>query len=174
MVTLNLQRFFPLLANLIRSRRIDSGAVVLDRKRIYIVPTRRGLLFAVFLLAMLLGSINYALSLGFVLTFLLAGLGLAGMLHTYRNLAGVRITAGGAAPVFAGEAAQFYLCLEAAGQRPALGLAWKKQPAQWVDLLEPGPHCAPVSVPATQRGWLTPGRFTLFTLFPLGLFHAWG
>ena len=61
---------FPLLANLIRSRRIDGGPVVLDRKRIYILPTRRGLLFAVFLLVMLLGSINYALSLGFVLTFL--------------------------------------------------------------------------------------------------------
>lgn len=172
-MNISLQRFFPLLANLIRSRRIDSGAVVLDRKRIYILPTRRGLLFAVFLLAMLLGSINYALSLGFVLTFLLGGLGLVGMLHTYRNLAGVRITAGGVAPVFAGEAAQFYLCLEAPGARPALGLVWKKQPPQWVDLLEPGAHCAPVGVPATQRGWLAPGRFTLFTRFPLGLFQAW-
>ena len=174
MVTLNFQHFFPLLANLIRTRRIDSDAVVLDRKRIYILPTRRGLLFSVLLLAMLLGSINYALSLGFVLTFLLAGLGLVGMLHTYRNLAGVRITAGGAAPVFAGETAQFYLCLEAPGARPALGLTWKKQPPQWVDLLEPGAHCAPVGVPATQRGWLIPGRFTLFTRFPLGLFQAWG
>ncbi len=174
MVKTNLiSSLFPVLANLIRSRRIDSGVVVLDRKRIFILPTRRGLLFAVFLLAMLLGSVNYALSLGFVLTFLLTGLGHAGMLHTYRNLAGVKITPGGALPVFAGEAAQFYLCLEASGARPAIGLAWKKQPPQWVDLLEPGPHCAPVCVPATQRGWLVPGRFTLFTHFPLGLFHAW-
>jgi len=171
--TLNIQRLFPLLANLMRSRRIDAGAVVLNRKRIYILPTRRGLLFAVLLLAMLLGSINYGLSLGFVLTFLLAGLGLVGMLHTYRNLAGVQITAGGVTPVFAGEAAQFYLCLAAPGQRLALGLAWKKQAQQWVDLITPGPHCAPVNVPAPQRGWLSPGRFTLSTEFPLGLFHAW-
>ena len=174
MVKTNLiSSLFPLLANLIRSRRIDGGPVVLDRKRIYILPTRRGLLFAVFLLVMLLGSINYALSLGFVLTFLLAGLGHVGMFHTVQNLAGVSITPGGASPVFAGEAAQFYLCLEAPGARPAIGLAWKKQPPQWVDLLEPGPHCAPISVPATQRGWLAPGRFTLFTRFPLGLFYAW-
>lgn len=172
-MNMSFQRLFPLLANLIRSRRIDSDAVVLDRKRIYILPTRRGILFAVLLLAMLLGSINYALSLGFVLTFLLGGLGLVGMLHTYRNLAGVRITAGGAAPVFAGEMGQFYLCLEAAGQRPAIGLTWKKLPPQWVDLLTPEPHCAPVGVLATQRGWLMPDRFTLFTRFPLGLFRAW-
>lgn len=173
MATLNVQRAFPLLANLLRSRRIDSGTITLNRKRIYILPTRRGVLFVFLLLAMLLGSINYALSLGFVLTFLLAGLGLVGMLHTYRNLAGVQISAGGVAPVFVGEAAQFYVCFVAPGQRPALGLAWKKQSPQWVDLLTPGAHCTPVSVPTTQRGWLSPGRFTLSTEFPLGLFRAW-
>lgn len=166
-------RLFPLLANLIRGRSIDTGTVTLNRRRIYILPTRRGLLFAVFLLLMLLGSINYGLSLGFVLTFLLAGLGLVGMLHTYRNLAGVRISTSGVAPVFAGEPAEFYLCLDAPGARPAIGLHWQKQAPQWVDLLEPGQQCAPLSVPATQRGWLIPGRFTLFTYFPLGLFCAW-
>ena len=172
MLTLNFQRFFPLLSKLIRSRA-DSGTIELNRKRIYILPTRRGLVFAVFLLAMLLGSINYALSLGFVLTFLLAGLGLVGMLHTYRNLAGVKISAGGAAPVFAGEMAEFYLCFDAPGARPAIGLRWQKQPPQWIDLLEPGQQCTPFLVPATQRGWLIPGRCTVFTYFPLGLFRAW-
>lgn len=168
-----LSRLFPLLANLIRGRDIDTGTVTLNRRRIYILPTRRGLLFAVFLLLMLLGSINYGLSLGFVLTFLLVGLGVVGMLHTYRNLAGVHISAGGVAPVFAGEPAEFYLCLDASGARPAIGLRWQKQAPQWVDLLEPGQQCAPLSVPTTQRGWLIPGRFTLFTYFPLGLFRAW-
>jgi len=172
-MTKTLSRLFPLLTNLIRGPRIDTGRVTLNRRRIYILPTRRGLLFAAFLLLMLLGSINYGLSLGFVLTFLLAGLGLAGMLHTYRNLAAVRISAGGVAPVFAGEPAEFYLCLDAPGARPAIGLHWQKQAPQWVDLLEPGQQCAPLSVPTTQRGWLTPGRFTLFTYFPLGLFRAW-
>jgi uncharacterized protein (DUF58 family) len=172
MSTLNFQRLFPLLSKLIRSHR-DAGTIELNRKRIYILPTRRGLVFAVFLLAMLLGSINYALSLGFVLTFLLAGLGLVGMLHTYRNLAGVKISAGGAAPVFAGEMAEFYLCFDAPGARPAIGLRWQKQPPQWIDLLEPGQQCAPLLIPATQRGWLIPSRFTVFTNFPLGLFRAW-
>jgi len=59
------------------------------------------------------------------------------------------------------------------GARPAIGLRWQKQAPQWVDLLEPGQQCAPLSVPTTRRGWLIPGRFTLFTYFPLGLFHAW-
>ena len=39
---------------------------------------------------MLLTSLNYALSLGFGVTFLLAGLVAAALLHTFRNLAGHR------------------------------------------------------------------------------------
>ena len=49
------------------------------------------------------GSINYTLSLGFGLTFLLAGMGLAGMVHTARNLAQLVVRAGRSEPVFAGE-----------------------------------------------------------------------
>jgi uncharacterized protein (DUF58 family) len=30
-----------------------------------------------------------------------------------------------------------------------------------------------LAVPAARRGWLTTGRLTLHTEFPLGLFHAW-
>ena len=45
-------------------------------------------------LVLLVGSINYALSLGFALTFLLAGLGLAGMVHTARNLARIAVERG--------------------------------------------------------------------------------
>ena len=44
---------------------------------------------------MLLTSLNYALSLGFVVTFLLAGLVAAALLHTFRNLAGIELRAAG-------------------------------------------------------------------------------
>src|SRR6185436_15782766 len=64
------------------------------------------------LLIMLVGSINYVLSLGFMLTFLLAGLALAGMVHTVRNLARLVIVTCRVEPVFAGESAQFRLYLE--------------------------------------------------------------
>ncbi|NJK44685.1 MAG: aquaporin, partial [Pleurocapsa sp. SU_196_0] len=46
--------------------------VFLHQRRVFIFPTRYGLTFAASLLAMLAGSINYDLSLGFVLTFFLA------------------------------------------------------------------------------------------------------
>src|SRR5262244_1342988 len=90
----------------------EQGAIVLGHRRVYIVPSRLGLLFGGALLILLVGSINYALALGFALTFLLAGMGLAGMVQTARNLAHLEVSAPRVEPVFAGEAAQFRLLLE--------------------------------------------------------------
>ena len=100
----------------------ERGTVVLVHRRVYIVPARLGWIFAGVLAVLLVGSINYALSLGFALTFLLAGLGVAGMVHTARNLARIAISAGRAEPVFAGESAQFRLYLDGRGafDRPAI------------------------------------------------------
>src|SRR5687767_15590056 len=93
-------------------RRLESDAIVLSQRRIYILPTRHGLLFAVVLLILLTGSINYTLGLGFVLTFLLFALALNGMIHTFRNLANLRVTGGRAQPVFAGDVARFVVHLD--------------------------------------------------------------
>ena len=50
----------------------ERGVVVLRHRRVYIVPTRLGWLYGATLAILLIGSINYALSLGFALTFLLS------------------------------------------------------------------------------------------------------
>ena len=60
--------------------------IILTQRRIFIVPTRTGLLFCAVLCVMLIGAINYNLSLGHALVFLLASLGLVTMVHTFRNL----------------------------------------------------------------------------------------
>ena len=90
--------------------RRPSGLVLVHR-RVYIVPARLGWMFGATLVLLLVGSINYAIALGFALTFLLAGLGLAGMVHTARNLARIGV-AQGAPTGFAGEAAQFRIYLD--------------------------------------------------------------
>ncbi|OQW93119.1 MAG: hypothetical protein BWK79_12810, partial [Beggiatoa sp. IS2] len=89
---------------------------VLDRKHIYIVPTRQGLLFALILLVMLMGSINYNNSTGYLFTFLLTSMTMVSILHTHRNLLDLRLEAGKVAPVFVGERASFQLWLDNRGQ----------------------------------------------------------
>ncbi len=78
-----------------------------ERKRVYIFPTRYGLIFSVNLLVMLIGAINYNNSLAYSLTFLLGGLFLIAMIHTYSNLRGLIISASPADAVFAGQIAVF-------------------------------------------------------------------
>jgi len=89
--------------------RIERGPITLTQRRIFIIPTRQGFMLAVVLILMLLGDINYNLSLGYVLTFLLAMMAVMSMLHAFRNLAHLEISPGRAEPVFCGEKAQFIL-----------------------------------------------------------------
>lgn len=161
--------------------------VTLTRRHIYIVPTRYGWLFGLMLLCMLFGSINYTLSLGFVLTFLLAGLGNMAMLHTWRNLVNLRLTALPPAPVFCGNPARLEVVLQNPDARPRtaihaefdLEIAPDASPQSTVLETEPVSLAdqtngrAVVMLPTSQRGWMCLPRVRLYTEFPLLLFHAW-
>ncbi len=155
--------------------RIESGTVVLTQRRIFILPTRQGLALAVLLVLMLLGDINYSLSLGYVLTFLLAMMAVMSMLHAFRNLAHLEVRAGRAEPVFRGETARFMLHFRNPGALARYRLVLRHEDGGTVAFDIPAQQDSTVSfpIPATKRGWLQPGRLTLYTEFPLGLFHAW-
>lgn len=161
---------------LFQLRGPESGEVVLVQRRIFILPTRAGLVFAFVLLLMLTGSINYALSLGFVLTFLLASVGITGILHTFRNLAALRVTPARTPPVYAGEVARFRVCITnpTRADRYSLALTADKREIDVVDVRAESSAIATAAVPTVRRGLLRPGRLTLFTRFPVGLFRAWG
>ncbi|HEY7758065.1 MAG TPA: DUF58 domain-containing protein [Burkholderiales bacterium] len=161
-----------------------AGPVRLTQRRVYVLPSRGGLLLGLTLLLMLMGCINYNLGLGYVLTFLLAGVALVAMLHTFRNLAQLEVLPGRAEPVFAGEAAVFSVLLRnptrlarfsvavAVADPTGLGAAARAQ-ADWRDLPAGETVGAEVRLDAVQRGRLPLPRLCVFTTFPLGLFHVW-
>ena len=153
----------------------QAGSIVLVQRRVFILPTRYGLIYTGALLLMLTGSINYGLSLGFVLTFLLTALGINSIIYTFRNLAQLKILPGRAAPVFVSDTAQFALVLEnhSALDRYSIGVMQSRGSITYVDVAAHGSVTAHIAVPATKRGVLRPGRLRLFTIFPLGLCRAW-
>jgi len=155
---------------------LEHGPITLGHRRVYIMPTRVGMMFAATLLIMLVGSINYVLSLGCMLTFLLAGMAIAGMVHTVRNLSRLVFVPGRAEPVFAGEAAQFRLYLENSVPwvRSAIMVRHEGSGAQTVtDVPASGSADVVLPVPASRRGGLDLDRVKLETRYPLGLFRAW-
>jgi uncharacterized protein (DUF58 family) len=154
--------------------KIEHGTVVLTQRRIFILPTRQGLVLASVLIMMLLGDINYSLSLGYILTFLLAMMAVMSILHAYRNLAHLEIHAGRTESVYSGGKAQFLLHFNNPEHLPRYQLVLQSNSDNKITFDLPAGQSSDIflPVPATHRGWLMPGRLTLYTEFPLGLFHA--
>jgi uncharacterized protein (DUF58 family) len=165
----------------LRIARAEQAHATLSRRHVYILPTRAGWFFALLLLLMLIGSINYTLSLGFVLVFLLTGMSVVGMLHTWRNLAHLQATAGRIEPVFAGDNAMFNIVLTDIRNRTRYAIIAELDSAPesaqeqiCLDIPANGSTTAGLAVTSRRRGWLNAGRIKLYTEFPLGLFHTWG
>lgn len=157
-----------------RLEAADHGPIVLRHRRIYILPTRRGLSLVATLAIMLLTSMNYALALGHALTFLVAGLVAAALLQTYRNLAGIAASPLAAGEAFAGGEVGFTLALANAGaERRGINVAAPSGPLIRVDLPAGATRPVSLSVHASRRGRVALGRVTLSTDFPLGLWRAW-
>lgn len=157
-----------------RTRADDTLPMRIAHERIYILPTRRGWAFLAALLLMLVASVNYSLSLGYALSFLLTGLFAATLLHTYRNIAGVDLGAVGAGDAFAGEALPFTATLGEQAGRTRYGIELRNATAfvtfdiPALDKTRPA-----LEVPTDRRGYLSLGRLTLSSDWPLGLWRAW-
>jgi uncharacterized protein (DUF58 family) len=153
------------------------GVITIAPRRIYIVPSRYGILFSLLVVVILIASINSASNLGFLTGFFLASIGLVSMVLTWWNLLNLKLVPLAAEPVFAGNAARFPLRLlnERRFPRPGLLLASadSDEKQSLVDLDATGEARLDVEQQARRRGVLEAGRLKLFTWYPLGLFYAW-
>jgi uncharacterized protein (DUF58 family) len=167
-------RYSQIYNLLVRPKGPEPGTVFLSQRRVYILPTRQGLTFCLALLVILLGAINYNLSLGYLLTFLLASLGLVSILHTFRNLAHLYVSPGRVEPVFAGDSARFHLHMENRGRHDRFSIVLTREGASALcDVPARDSSMVMLAVPAARRGLLALGRVTIDTRFPLGLLRAW-
>lgn len=160
---------------MLRTAPLDrQGQAAIGRRQIYIFPTGFGFAFGGALFLMFLGSLNYMNNLGLLFTFLLAGLALVAMLHTWRNLLGLQVRVADPRSVFAGEAALFSARITDPRQGVRLGLtlvADSQQVAFALDGRTPGSVALEVIAP--KRGGYRLGRVRMETRHPLGLFRAW-
>jgi len=158
-----------------RNRGSRSQPITLSRQRIYILPTRFGMLFAAMVFVLLIGSTNYNSSTGFMLTFLLAGIGLVSMLHTYRNLARLTFRAGKVSRVFCGEPASFTVYIDnlQGPARYSVALRLADHDHVLTDIPAGASTEVELAAPTERRGWLPMDALTVSARYPLGLFRAW-
>ena len=183
---LSWRRFNPLALARSRLRRWfhnrlpATDTLLLTQRNVYILPTRPGWMLGFTLALLLVGSINYQLNLGYLLTFLLAGCAVVGMHVCHGNLRGVTLHLNAPAPVHAGQAVALVVRLSSERKRPRYGLGLGVVPEgrepphlAWTDVPAQGSSLLQVAWPAPRRGLLNLPALTAQTLFPLGTFRVW-
>ena len=174
-----LRQTFGLDRWLFRIGNPDPGEVYLGQRRVFIVPSRAGLVFGVLLVVLFIASVNYNLNLGFALTFLLGACAVVDMHLTFRNLAHLHLKPGRVRPVHAGDEAAFELHLADRSKRDRYalwlgftgpGLPDVRQP---LDIQGGASRTVALGLSVPRRGWQAAPRVRLQTSFPLGLLRAW-
>ncbi|CCE22184.1 DUF58 domain-containing protein [Methylotuvimicrobium alcaliphilum] len=150
-----------------------SGPLELTRRRVFILPTQRGLSLVYTIVLLLLVALIYNNNLVYGLAFFLASLFFVSILHTYRALAGLVVKTGYAAPVFAGESAGLSLTVSNPTDTRRHALSAHLENESVFDLEARQSKTLTLYMRTQQRGWHSIGAITLASHYPLGLFRAW-
>jgi uncharacterized protein (DUF58 family) len=161
------------LPALTRLRRAEALPTLLDRRRIYVLPSGFGLMFGLLLFVMLVGALNYGNNAAVLLTCVLAGAAGASLFVGFRGMSGLLLARVNAAEAHAGEPLAVSFRFEP-GARARAGLRVRHRD---IDVAFALPANAPADVALvledTRRGWQRIGRVRVWTDYPLGLFRIW-
>jgi len=153
----------------------DRTPLILQSRRIYILPTRVGLVASGLLFVMFLAGMNYQNSLALMLCFLLGAFALVSMYECHGTLSGLEIESAQVEPTFAYGHGELLLGFRNARgtARRALRLRVSETAPRRFDL--PPHHACLVRVQyrAYARGRQRIDRVQLSSNAPLGLFRAW-
>jgi uncharacterized protein (DUF58 family) len=168
------------------SRLPLADSVLLTQRTVYILPTRPGLMLGLTLLVLLVASINYQLSLGYLLTFLLAGTTLVGMHVCHGTLRGLamKLTPPPAQHAGATTTVDIQLTNTRKSIRYGIGLSLLNPQADdapqdrqrhwaWTDVPAQGASVVQVAFTPPRRGLHRLPTLTAETRFPLGTFRVW-
>jgi len=159
----------------IRRRRGDAPLPFrLEHRNIFVLPTLFGGGFALMLICMALGGLNFSNNMALLLVFVLAAIAQLTTVLAYRNLAGISVDSVRADPVFCGEPARFTVYLSNPDDRSRPVIQAHAGPGHdCVDVPALSAARVVLQQPTARRGWLALDTFGLETRYPLGIFRAW-
>jgi len=148
--------------------------IKLNHRRIFILPSKTGLTLAIVILLMLVASINYSNSMGFVFTFLLAAAAQTSTFYSFKNLSGLIISLSKTSDFYAGSTGHLNLTVKETGERERWAIhASHLGQLKTFDLAKNLLLTTKIPIKLKHRGWYTPSTITLSTSFPFGVFRAW-
>jgi uncharacterized protein (DUF58 family) len=149
--------------------------MAIHRRRIYILPTRFGLMLAALLVAMLIAGLNYNSNLALAFAFLMVGLALVAMHHCHRNLLALSVDVDTETDAFAGGEACFDFVLrnESSVERSDLQVRCGREAHAITSVPGNAYGRLTVCIPVSRRGVSLFKQFELRTDHPFGWFRAW-
>lgn len=150
--------------------------LTLTQRTVYILPTAPGFMLGATLLVLLVGSINYQLNLGYLLTFLLAGSAVVGMHVCHGTLRGITMNLVAPDAQFAGASAIISVNLVSTRRTVRYGIGLSVLGSNhwvWTDVPAQGSATVNVAFKPGRRGLHRIPTLTAETRFPLGTFRVW-
>ena len=144
----------------------------LTQKSIFIFPGLFGLAYLFVALFLYILGTNYQNNLILLMSFTLVSFFISSILFSYSNLSGLTVSAGQPQAVYAGQVCDVPIKLSNSVSRNSLRFMFRGHKPTVVTLAE-DPEKVMVPYQVTRRGRIDPGRVTLKSYFPLGLFRCW-
>lgn len=161
------------LPALTRLRRPEALPIVLDRRRIYVLPTGFGVAFTLLLFVMLLGALNYSNNPALLLTCLLGAAAGASLFFGFRTMSGLALVRLHAADAHAGQPFDLRLRFDPGARARASLHARCGESETAFALAAETEGTAVLRIAEARRGWFRPGRLRVRTDYPLGFFRMW-
>jgi uncharacterized protein (DUF58 family) len=161
------------LSRFVSGEQAVDRPVLLNHRRIFILPTQRGLGFVLLIVVLMLIAFVYNNNLAYMLAFLLASVFFITILHSCKALSGLVLQPGRSQAVFAGEVAGFEIHINNPTGTERRHLQIKLQDIQSLALQPQSTAHITVHSLTHRRGWHQAGTVTLSSTYPLGLFRAW-
>lgn len=161
------------LSRFFRGEEPVIGPIKLNQRRIFILPSRSGLLFIGLIVLILLIAFVYNNNLAYMLGFLLASIFFVTILHSFKSLDDLVIRAGYNQPAFAGASAGFTFHIDNPTDQARFAIDVRLQDKMTINLAPQQTQTLTLHRTAERRGWQNCGTLTLSCRYPLGLFKAW-
>lgn len=162
----------PYVKKWVQRRLPRCHEITLSQRQIFIFPTKEGLLFVMLLLITFIAGINYANNLILGVCFLLSGILLITIYHSYAQLSGLKIKMIDALDSEAQGQARYQVELSPTTAKSYAQIEILWQQYQRVAVVDQ--TCVlNFDLDTPQRGVFLPPRLLLQSSFPLGLIRAW-
>jgi len=174
LVTLRQAAINQLRARVIRRHGRDLLPISINRRRIYILPTRFGFMLGAILVAMLIAGLNYNSNLALAFAFLMSSMALVTMHHCNRNMLRLSVDATPEVDAFAGREAMLEFELRNGSRVDRRDIEVRCLGAVGMNSVAAGENATiEVIAPVAKRGVTHVSQFELRTRYPFGWFYSW-